>query len=325
MLAGSLAELSKTWQGWAEWHPFTFWFSSSWLSIAGGQRAAEYQGAIYFAGRSAGYGSELWRVLENGTKELVEDIRVGPASSSPKNFILFDDSLFFTANDGATGRELWRLDSAGQPTLVADFSPGEASSVIVRSLVFADQLFLIGVETAASTQLLQYTTGGTIEPVLYGEHELHSVQILGVFGDSLLVSGTAGQMGNALWPGPRHLYQIDSAGMVTLVEEPWWSYVTNFSLDDDLVLPFGKRQYQSDRQQTDKAPPSSEEVTIEVLHPRDRGVAVDAKEVWRDAAEGNADSTEFSDWLENPLESGFWSGILDHWLAARQCDEFDMA
>jgi len=321
MLAGSLAELSKTWQGWAEWQPFTFWFSSSWLSFAGGQRAAEYQGAIYFASRSAGYGSELWRVHENGTKELVEDIRVGPASSSPKNFILFDDSLFFTANDGATGRELWRLDSAGQPTLVADFSPGEASTVILRSVVFADQLFLIGGETGASTQLLHYTTGGTIEPVPYGEHGLHSVQILGVFGDSLVVRGTAAQMDNALWPGPRHLYQIDSAGVVSLGEEPWWSYVTNFSLDDDLVLPFGKRQSQSDRQLTDKAPPWSEEATTEVLHPRDRGVAADAKDVWKDAAGGNAESTEFCDWLENPLESGFRSGMFDHWLAARQGDE----
>jgi ELWxxDGT repeat protein len=67
-------------------------------------------GTLYFTATDGVHGFELWK--SDGTAagtSLVQDIRSGPADSSPLDLTNFEGTLFFSADDGPHGRELWKL------------------------------------------------------------------------------------------------------------------------------------------------------------------------------------------------------------------------
>ncbi|CAK4563562.1 unnamed protein product [Aphanomyces euteiches] len=88
---------------------------------------------LVFQAVSLTYGVELYRT--NGLTTYVDDLALGPRSSSPSNFTEFQSRLVFAATSDVVGRELWASSTTiqinGQPwtyQVVADIAPGTASS-----------------------------------------------------------------------------------------------------------------------------------------------------------------------------------------------------
>ncbi|KAG9398102.1 hypothetical protein AC1031_015023 [Aphanomyces cochlioides] len=88
---------------------------------------------LVFQAYSPTYGVELYHT--NGLTTYVDDLALGPRSSSPSNFTEFQSRLVFAATSDFVGRELWASSTTiqvnGQPwtyQVVADIAPGAASS-----------------------------------------------------------------------------------------------------------------------------------------------------------------------------------------------------
>lgn len=96
---------------------------------------------------SSGVGRELYAsngTGNEGTSNLVKDIRPGPANSNPSGFTDFNGTLMFLADDGIHGTELWRSNGTdGSTQMVKDIRPGSmGSSPIDSGLGVAIQNYL---------------------------------------------------------------------------------------------------------------------------------------------------------------------------------------
>jgi ELWxxDGT repeat protein len=116
-------------------------------------------GTVYFRGRDAAHGWELWR--SDGTAEstrLVRDICPGSCDSSPAELSEIGGVVYFLAGDGLTGRELWKSDGTATGTLlVRDLCPGPCSAL--AGLVRAGDRFFFRMEDASGLEL--WTSDGT--------------------------------------------------------------------------------------------------------------------------------------------------------------------
>ena len=76
------------------------------------------------------HGLELWR--SNGTKrgtKLAVDIRRGPASSDPSQFVNLTRRMLFVAQDTRHGYELWSTNGTRAGTRrLSDIAPGPQSA-----------------------------------------------------------------------------------------------------------------------------------------------------------------------------------------------------
>jgi ELWxxDGT repeat protein len=59
-----------------------------------------------FAGRTAGHGLELWKLV-SGTASRIADIHTGASDSAPAEFTLYQGSYYFSAETSSYGRELY--------------------------------------------------------------------------------------------------------------------------------------------------------------------------------------------------------------------------
>ncbi|MFQ5505760.1 MAG: ELWxxDGT repeat protein, partial [Planctomycetota bacterium] len=90
---------------------------------------------------------------------LVKDIRQGPGSSSPWDWLVVDDILYFRADDGIHGSELWRSDGTSSgTTLVADVRKGPASAY-PRPLRDMNGALLFGANTISGSLELWQSRG----------------------------------------------------------------------------------------------------------------------------------------------------------------------
>ena len=98
--------------------------------VEAGHHPAEHAGTVYFSGRTASAGEELFKLdATHDFAELVADLVPGSASSAPSDLTSIGSSLFFTAATPGEGRELWVSDgTADQTAPLADIRPGPASS-----------------------------------------------------------------------------------------------------------------------------------------------------------------------------------------------------
>ena len=125
---------------------------------------AEAGGVVYFLGRDAAHGWELWRT--EGTAEstrLVRDVCPGACDSSPSELVGLGGEVYFFAEDGVSGRELWRSDGTAAGTLlVRDVCPGSCGAVSTDgSLVRAgERVFFRADDSASGVEL--WTSDGTL-------------------------------------------------------------------------------------------------------------------------------------------------------------------
>jgi len=80
-------------------------------------KAIEFQGKIYFCGKSARLGYELFK--SDGTRNgaaLFLDINSGSLSSKPSSFFILKNTLYFIAQTNNSGRQIWRTDGTQSGT-----------------------------------------------------------------------------------------------------------------------------------------------------------------------------------------------------------------
>ena len=96
------------------------------------QNFIQYDGKLYFAALKQANGLELWRTDGTGAGTILfADINPTGSmsgSSSPEDFVEFDNQLFFTANDGVNGREIWVTDGSNT-NIFSSFVSGEPHSL----------------------------------------------------------------------------------------------------------------------------------------------------------------------------------------------------
>ena len=122
----------------------------------------EWDGWVYFAGRTEPVGAELWR-SDGRTIELVADLNPGPASSSPFHMVALSGWLYFSAETDEHGTELWRTNGIGAE-LVADVDPGPGDSW-PSDLAQLDGWIYFGAYNPGIGSSLWRTNGSTTERV----------------------------------------------------------------------------------------------------------------------------------------------------------------
>jgi ELWxxDGT repeat protein len=199
----------------------------------------EFNDKLYFKGNNGESGEELF--VTDGTAEgtqLVKDINPGENqygynnSSTPGNFVEFNDKLYFSANDGVHGNELFVSDGTAEGTqLVKDIYPeGEQNGYDYGSrpsdlLEFNDKLYFAAYDgesrklyvsdgTAEGTQLLD-PNSQVSDPndLVEFNGKLYFTANDGEHGTELFVSdGTAGgtQLVADLNPGENSAFSPDS-------------------------------------------------------------------------------------------------------------------
>ena len=156
-------------------------FGSDGIYTRGSRRdIIKFDNQLYFTADDGENGRELW--VSDGTIEgtqLLIDINTGepyytrgpsyPASSSPRDFIEFNDKLYFTADDGENGRELWVSDGTTAGTqLVADIYPGSDDNTYAYSsnasslTVLNDELFFGANDGINGNELFKLTVDDSI-------------------------------------------------------------------------------------------------------------------------------------------------------------------
>jgi ELWxxDGT repeat protein len=203
----------------------------------------EFNDKLYFKGNNGESGEELF--VTDGTAEgtqLVKDIFPGEAengynnSSTPGNFVEFNDKLYFSANDGEGGNELFVSDGTAEGTqLLVDLNPegeengynyGSRPSDLVEfngKLYFAaydgeDRELYVSDGTAEGTQLLDPGKDGNSQlsdpdNLVEFNGKLYFTANDGVHGNELFVSdGTASgtQLVADINPGENSAFEPDS-------------------------------------------------------------------------------------------------------------------
>ena len=101
------------------------------------------------------HGAELWLYdpMEVG---LAYDLNPGSASSSPANFVVFNNLLYFSANDGVNGTELWKYDGTNTPVRVTQICPGSGSSNPANPCVYNNALYFSANDGSSGAELWKY-------------------------------------------------------------------------------------------------------------------------------------------------------------------------
>ena len=113
---------------------------------------------LYFSATRAEEGRELWVTGPDRPAELVRDIAPGPASSSPRNIVVFKDGIYFLADDGVHGEELWRSDGTATGTvMVRDIVPIPFEKLSYETIApTADALYLAAGSGTQGIELWRY-------------------------------------------------------------------------------------------------------------------------------------------------------------------------
>ncbi|HEX5154402.1 MAG TPA: ELWxxDGT repeat protein [Parafilimonas sp.] len=166
---------------------------------------AFYSGKLYFAGVSAGKGSELW--VTNGTAagtKLVKDIYANANSSAPTGFFVFNNTMYFFATT-SNGKELWKSDGTKAGTvLVKDINPGAGSSYTTSTYFFANNniLYFIANDGTHGAELWK-TNGTSAGTVLVKDINPNAASSNAIgftaLGTQVLFSANDGVNGAELW------------------------------------------------------------------------------------------------------------------------------
>lgn len=148
-------------------------------------------------------GSELWKTDFNfsGTS-LIKDINPGNATSSPSDFVLFNNKGYFTADDGTNGRELWVTDGTTAGTnIVLDLFAGATGSNPNNLTIYNNALYFTADHPTLGREIFKMTISETITNLrnIASGNASSNPQNLFVFNDVLYFSADDGINGNELW------------------------------------------------------------------------------------------------------------------------------
>ena len=164
-----------------------------------------FEGGLYFGGRTATKGAELWSLNASGDVSLVKDLAAGDASSWPAEPTVFDEKLFFAATTSGHGAELWESDGTADGTkLFYETIEGGAGGGPRHLTASTNRLFFVaggpqpddGLElwgsdgTQGGTLRLKDIRSGTDSSLPYS---------LTAFGERLLFAANDGEHGAELW------------------------------------------------------------------------------------------------------------------------------
>lgn len=130
----------------------------------------QYDGDLYFQADNGLSGSELWRISNGGSPQLVQDLAPGIESSSPHSFVIlgargnYPGKLYFAASTPATGEELYVYDGASI-TLAAELTPGPEGGAPIDGLIrFQDSIYFVQREKIGNIFAWRFD-GSTVEKV----------------------------------------------------------------------------------------------------------------------------------------------------------------
>ncbi len=112
------------------------------------QRYLPKTGNIFFQGKDATYGGELWISGKTpATTRMVKDINPGSVDSSPGNIVMMGGKAYFAATTEEHGRELWVSDGTEAGTkLVKDIYPGATGSGPSSIVVLGNKLLFTAMD-----------------------------------------------------------------------------------------------------------------------------------------------------------------------------------
>lgn len=116
---------------------------------------AECNGFLYFPGRDAATGLELWKTdgSLSGTS-MVKDINPGAGSTAFRDFIKVNDRIIFNATTVTAGSEPWTSDGTSAGTyMLQDIEPGAGSSAAGQFVLAGTKLFAVRTTTSAGREL----------------------------------------------------------------------------------------------------------------------------------------------------------------------------
>jgi ELWxxDGT repeat protein len=196
-----------------------------------------FDGDLYFSGRDATYGTELWKMDgATGAFTRCTDIYGGTGSSYPSQLIVYNNDLYFAASTAANpnpNTELWvyhidPVSGNGTAQLAVDCWVGSSSGYPGNLTVFNGDLYFSAYDTASNNgnELWRYHadpgqivgTGTRISNIAAGTAS-SSPMFLTVFNDSLYFR--ANSASSIISPANSELWKVDSTGTVSLVNDLW--------------------------------------------------------------------------------------------------------
>ncbi|MEM7372381.1 MAG: T9SS type A sorting domain-containing protein [Bacteroidota bacterium] len=113
---------------------------------------------IFFTAISTTHGSELWMIPGAGQVAVqVADLRMGTASSSPRELRLLDGLLYFTAEGDDGRRDLYQSDGSAQGTVLVRSISGSTTGFSPMSLIVHDSIiYFSALDSELNRELFRY-------------------------------------------------------------------------------------------------------------------------------------------------------------------------
>jgi ELWxxDGT repeat protein len=157
--------------------------------------------SVYFAGTSAGTGTELWR--SDGTAAgtyMVRDIWPGAGDGVPVAApmrLLGSRHLWFHGQDAASGQELWRSDGTPNGTQVAiDYTPGPGGSynafagLLLRTSLVRGRIMFDPADATVWQEPFAFWAGGSAQAIGFGcSATIGTVRISRLSGTDAVLGG----------------------------------------------------------------------------------------------------------------------------------------
>ncbi|MBX3740625.1 MAG: cadherin-like domain-containing protein [Akkermansiaceae bacterium] len=172
------------------------------LSSSGqGSNIVLLDGIMYFAGRNATSGTELWR--SDGTSEgtfIVKDITPGQNASFPKSLSVVGSRIFFICNGGKT---LWKSDGTPNGTVLVKEFPSTVSTASFHNLIATESLLYASASDGTTGHELWISDGTPEGTTLLKDINpgaaASSPGSFAAVGDQLYFSATTNLNGAELW------------------------------------------------------------------------------------------------------------------------------